>query len=631
MVKAEKNYKIRFLKMPPKFQNPRIWELARFHPDFILVMFLMLMHERFFAQIGGTQFRISDSPNFPQLLTIMSDTQAFPFFSRGHILRMLACHGATLHLVRALCRPMICIKRKTPHMFMDLIGRRVFFRIASNPVVVSCFEKCSRALFAYPLFIPESPIRVEICDKDIVSSVDTIWQMLSLCTILPDAKAILDISSENLSASQMIRYNKLYIIIIFRRLFESQNRVFILLCKYFHVSENYKRQRRSDACLQILRERLEQQLELQMASHDFEVYCYYLSYLYTIVLEDYEQTQSFVEDSMNILKNFSCIMSQVNYITQNERKSGFFGAQVLTCNLFRLLVLLQEENQATLLEQLGDVHIIAQTRTLVFCASPPVHSSPGWLFPLLQNANSLNLPREFLKCLENIISDMEDGLTCKNKMVNQFARLLVLVFNFAEWSQSDHPHRHFISECVSWMKETGRTKHTDLARFLNLQKFQSEDSSGFCRLLTYFRKFAQSSMGCSEPTERTLLCFFEQMRMVFSNETFLRMVQEFLETLEKERVSCELHNAQTPRFQNFFSDVAKHNFCVFLRKLDENPQLQCMIQDISYFRHTNCADCRVFLDHDNDDGLCDDCKSIRLLEHQIKMCEDRERRYSRFV
>lgn len=107
--------------MPPKSQNRIIWELTKFDPVFVILMFLMLMREHFFAMIGGTHFRISGSPIVLQLLTIMSDTRTFPFFNRNHILQMLTMYGATLHLVRALCCPKSFIQPKTKHMFMRLI------------------------------------------------------------------------------------------------------------------------------------------------------------------------------------------------------------------------------------------------------------------------------------------------------------------------------------------------------------------------------------------------------------------------------------------------------------------------------------------------------------------------------
>ena len=164
----------------------------------------MLMHERFLTQIGGRHFHpiISVSPILHQLLTIMSDTQAFPFFSRGHLLQMLTCHGTT-H-----------VNRNTNRRIMHLILGRIVYKIASTPMVVSCFERCSIALRTYPDSIPRSPLYVEISDENIFEE-KTIWQILSLCTILPEAKAILDISSEYLFPIQMKTYDKLYMITIF--------------------------------------------------------------------------------------------------------------------------------------------------------------------------------------------------------------------------------------------------------------------------------------------------------------------------------------------------------------------------------------------------------------------------------
>jgi hypothetical protein len=590
-------------------------------------MFLMLMRERFFAQIGGTQFRISDSPIFPQLLTIMSDTQAFPFFSRGHILRMLECHGATLHLVRALFLPNLLINKKTKHMFMRLILGRVVSGIAFKPEVVSCFERCFSFLLKHPVFVPQNPICVEISDEDI--KLETIREMLSICSrFLPDVTkaAILDISSADLSTDQMKTYAKLYMIIIFCHLFDRQNRVFILLCEYFDLMMLYKKRNRTDECLRGLRDDIEEKLHLQTASLDFSVYLHYIRHLAAIVLQPCEQSPCLINDSIKILQMFFDSMEDRKYIYAKRRETDSCRYEVHASKFFGHFTLLKEENRKTILEALNrNDPIIPEQRSLSFCVSPPDHSSPKWLFPVLQKVSLLNLPPQLLKYMEVIIIGMENDIFCKCKMIDKFARLMFMVLMFAEWSQSDHPHRHFIFECVSWLKETGREKHTDLAIFLNLQKFQSEELRGFCRLFYYFRKFAQPSMGCSEPTERTLLCFFEQMHMVFSNETFLRMIQKFLETLEKERLFCDAENSRNPRFKRHFSDVAKSIFNMFLQDLVKDPQLLYITQSISYFRLTNCDDCNKFLDHDNDDGLCKDCANQRAIDDENEWCRKQER------
>jgi hypothetical protein len=84
--------------------NYHIWELTKFSQEFILVMFVMLMHDRFLAKFTGRHFRqsIMESEVLPQLLTIMSDTRAFRFFSRADILRMLTFHGSTQKFLETL-------------------------------------------------------------------------------------------------------------------------------------------------------------------------------------------------------------------------------------------------------------------------------------------------------------------------------------------------------------------------------------------------------------------------------------------------------------------------------------------------------------------------------------------------
>jgi hypothetical protein len=571
--------------------NSRIWKLTRLQPYFILVMFLMLMNERFFAKIGGRHFRqmLSGSPILPQLLTIMSDTQAFPFFSRGDLLKMLTCHGATLHLLRALCGPTTNINRRIMHLILE----RIVSRIASNPMVASCFERCSIALQTYPVSIPGSQICFEIYDKNIVSKLGTIWELLSLCTVLPKAKAILDISSANLSDVQMKTYDKLYMIIIFRRLFESRNRVFILLCKYFHLVKKYEEQRRSDGCFVRLRKRIEKELQLQRASHDFKVYMYYLHFLFTKLLPS-ELSVNLIDDSFNILGDFKKMMIEVHSIYEKDSDSMFGGRYVPTSSFAGISEILEQEDEETLLEQLKNGLRKQEKNILKFCVSPPNHSSPEWLFSLLQRANSLYVSQIICEKFEGIVKFMESGCYCKDEYKNRFARLMLIVVKFAWWSQSDHPHRHFIFQCISFMKQARTTKIYDLAKILDIQKFQDSTDTrlhDLYKLIKTFCNFADQSMGCCEMTERSLLYLFNMMQNVLSHPEFFISLSGFLKTLENETVSWKIGS-----------------MCIcFLDVLRLNPQFKTIIQDITYYRLTNCKYCTCFLSRDNNTGLCPIC------------------------
>jgi hypothetical protein len=553
-------------------QNPGInhhsWELARFQPDFILVMFLMLMHDRFLGQIGARQFhpRISVSQIVQSLMIIMSDTQALPFFSRGHLLQMLSCHGVTLHLVPALCG-------RTRHyriMMHRILGRMVS-RIASNPVIVECFERCASALLAYPTCVPRIPLCVEISDTDVIFKLKTIWQMLSLCTILPEGKAILEISRNSLCDFQMRTYKKLYMMILFRDMFKTRNEVFLLFCEYYHSVSKLRKQRESDECSLTLKKSVEAQLQLQMGSHDFDVYCNFLDNFSSIFPEILKKTDNLFDSSLFILENFF----QEMRATQITKPFQIYLEANTVSTFFGYSVLLQQENKKEVLEMLLNDQTPSERKTLHFCASPPVYYSPAsfwFLFQLLQNANCLILPPELMECLDMIIYEARQYPFGEIK--NQFLYLMVLVFGFAKWSQSDHFHlRQFILDCVSYMKSTRTTEHGDLARFLHLQKFQSRRlRDPFYDLFKIYQKFAHPSMGCSEPTEQTLLCFFNQMHMVFSNQQFLRIIQEFLKTFEdKNNVRSE-------------SSIC-HDF---LEKLVNTPEFHSMIQGIGYFRRNTC-------------------------------------------
>jgi hypothetical protein len=595
MVKAEKNYKIRFLRMP---LNSRIWDLAGVHPGFVMVLLLMLLHDRFLANFGGRNhhpMRLNISPIFTQILTIMSDTQSFPFFSRCDVLKMFAYHGATLHIVGAFCGPITPFNCNEYFRNWSHILRRVLSGIVSKSKIASCFEVCLGTLLSYPLSIPQSPLRVELCDWNF--SFNTIFQILSLSTIFPEANAILDISSANLSDVQMRTYNKLHMIIIFRRLFETRNRVFIVLCKYFHISRKYEEEERSEGCMCRLRKTYEEKLRELSNSHDFEVYMHYFRYLVFQVLPPAKHTQSLVDDSVNILEEFFKMMKHGSFRIESH---GHWKCDRVVyipdfLGLYGLYGLLEQ----TLLTQLSmDPIPRLPPRTLSFCIISPVHSSHGWLFHLLKITNGLDFPPGLCGCLENIHFSMESCRSYSNKSKNMWCRLMVLLLRFVEMVKSEHKQKHFLFDCISFMKETSGSI-LELERFLNLYSYQDISNKWiiFDIVFRHYLKF--TNPGHSQPTARKLLSFFEKMHRIFSNERFLRIVQEFIQEFlrvmdNKSRLwSCPYSVCNS-----------------FLDNLSKNPKFYWVVQGICYFRRTICERCNIRLHDRNDSGLCDPCSQF---------------------
>ena len=70
-------------------------------------------------------------------------------------------------------------------------------------------------------------------------------------------------------------------------------------------------------------------------------------------------------------------------------------------------------------------------------------------------------------------------------------------------------------------------------------------------------------------------------------------------------------------FQDFLKTITEippgnivsiwNSFFSFLPKLSEVPEFFPIIQNIGYSRAKNCCRCGVFLDPDNDDGVCETC------------------------
>jgi hypothetical protein len=579
-------------------ENDRIWELARFSPNFMGVMFLLMMYSCFVAKFGGRNhhlMRLNISPILPQLLTIMSDTQSFPFFSRCNLLKMSAFHGAALHLVDAFYGPITSCNFKNYLRIRTHILRRVLSGIVSKPEIVSCFEICSSALQMYPGSIPRSLLHVELCDWKF--SFDTIFNILSLCTIFPEPNAILNISSAKLSDDQMSTYNKLCMIIIFRRLFETRNKVFMLLCKYLHTSDKYYAEGKFQECRR-LRKKYEKILSELSNSHDFEVYVHYFRYLVFQVLHPATHIQSLFDDSYIVLLKFYNMMKHVSISTVECQGPWRYNMRVHTHDFLSLCRILNEKNEETLLTQLSMNPMPPppqNERTLSFCMIPVVLSSRMWLFQLLKNANRFNLPPELGICLKNILFDMENVVSCSYKIKSRWIRLMVILVGFVEMVKSRHPQKHCIFDYVSSMNETGNpNQHLEI--FLDLSLFQ-DDSKKWVYFHDVFKQFLKyTTPGHSEPTARKLLSFFEKMHRIFSNERFLRIFQEFIQEFLKE-INDKSHLRSCPRF------VCNS----FLDKLSENPEFCWMVRGICYFHRTNCAYCLKRLDYRNDSGLCNFC------------------------
>jgi hypothetical protein len=572
----------------------RIWELARFHPDFIWVMFLIMMYERFVAQFGGKYFcpSISVSHIFPQLLTIMWDTRAFPFFSRADILEMLTSHGTTLHLVRALCGPLPIDNWR----IMRLILRRVLSRIEFKPIVGSCFEMCSRAILTYSLCVPQSPFCVEISDENVVFDIQgNIWMIFSLITTLPDAKAILDISSDDLSDVQMRTYVKLYMIIVFRHLFQRRNKVLLLVCKYYHLNNLYEDQNRTPIFFRMLEKEIKHKLELLLNSHDYKVYFYYLCNLNAILRKTWVGKMNLLIASCYVLKRFVHEMSMFHF-DDHERKSeisDFVGFSLL----------LEQEDQKKLLEMLKVDPRPPNRGTLSFCVSPPKQSSHEWLFPVLQTANRLILPPKLMECLKEYGSAILDPWSSGRGTP---ARILEVVFGFAKWLQSYHPHQNIIFEYVSFTKQTGAAKNANLARILDLLNFTSDCWREFHALFEKFRKYSHPIMECFDPTERTLHRFFKIIHMVFSNDSFLRITREFLNneflnTLPIP-IECPPRNFNPVWFS--FLDSLHSVWFSFLDSLSKDSKCS-LIFKVCDFRDPYCFRCGVFLGFENKRSICD--------------------------
>lgn len=583
----------------PNFRTP--WYLAGVHPDVVMVLLLMLMYDRFLGQIGGRSFRpmILGSPIVPHLFALLGDTRDFPFFARSELLRMLACGGACMHLVRTICGPTTHVNRMFHGKVMRMILHRVVSRTLENPAIASSLALSFSAISIYPLEIPVADLCLSINSH--LSPDCTIWEIFSLLSVLPGANAICRISTEDFTPSQQEIYDKVYFVENIRGLI--RNRVFIMVCKFFHRQKKSSSNPVRFSCFAPTRKLL--------PSRQFHA-----------EFEKLRRTPDFLE-FMDCMRSLS-----FTFLEPYERKQPdfilcwrvveVFYAKMTACNWNFMSRLLREDDEDSVIKLLKCCPVSKVDNPLSFSLSFPDNSADGsglqFLSILRRGINSLpsvSMPEGILRYLRK-----KNNTKFNQDAKSQFYRIMHILCNFIDFLASDSPHRAFISSCVVFLKSNQDATFRDLEIYLDLLKMDSTDC-GFYSILSDFCNFANPSMHCTEMTKRSFLCFFDLMRDVLSHERFMEKFSILLRQLMRNKNEESIDSFINQRISN-----------------PERYQFLCQMQP---FKFTRCLVCRDPLSQENydprfrydehDNGLCDDCEQLREEDEELESWEAYERNH----
>jgi len=578
---------------------PHFWNLSGIHPDVVMVLLLMLMYDRFLRQIGGRSSHpmILGSPIVPHLFALLGDTHNFPFFARSELLRMLACAGTSLHLVRAICGP----TTRWRITFMQMILRRVVTRILNNHAIASSLALSFSAISTYPLRSPVAYLCLSINPN--LSPDCTIWEIMSLLSVLPSANAILRISTEGFTPSQQKIYNTVYFVDTVRDLIG--NRVFIMVCKFFHKqkksSSNPVRLSFAPARNLLPRRQYCEQFEKLRRTPDFSKFMECIRSLSVTFLQPCERKQP----------DFMVCWRVVEV----------FYASMTACNWNFMSRLLREDDKDSVLELLEEGCPDSEVDSpLSFSLSFPDNSANGSGLPFLlilrraiHSLPSVRMPKELLKHLRKKKNRKFD-----EDAKSQFYRIMHILCYFINFLTSDSPHRDFISSCIVFLKSNQEATFRDLEIYLDLRKMDPSTVCDFYSILSDFCNFANPSMHCTEMTKRSFLCFFDLMRDVLSHERFMMKFSILLRQLMRKKNGESIHDL----------------IDTFINRRISTPGRYQFLGQMNPFQFTRCSDCDAPLSQENycpwfrydghDNGRCDECHERIIMESQLKMYEREE-------
>jgi len=482
--------------------------LAGVHPYFLMVLFLKLKCNRFLDQIGGSEryFHPMVSPNVAHIFALLEITCDFPFFPRSTHLKMLAYSGASMLLVRKICRQITTIfqGKDMKVIFMQKIYTWIVSRtlrklncerILENSLtkVTEYFEEeekfFSINIIPPPFFLPNS-----------------FWKVLSLVLVLPDSSFELEnLSTNGLSDEQLDAYNTIHLLCAMRRMYRSENTSFIGFCIFYdkHISTQSANEGRGVHG----RERFypsDHQAFMDLVNKFLDLF--------------FPKEEHGRDDHQRCIQIF-------DFFYERMRKISDWNS---------ISLILTSQDQDYIEDELAAFPFKFKNETFhvklgfpLFDESlkPPVELNIK-VFNFLIKAKQVVVSDTILQVLSSFSNQKFES-----DAESQLYRLMFIFLKFLKFIQADTLECNFVFTCFVALHSGLPFWVCDI--YIDLQGWQAEYGENFYEFFSDFCEFANPRMHCIQMRKKSFLSFFKLMRDVLFDKQFISQLSEFLEEVKK--------------------------------------------------------------------------------------------------
>jgi hypothetical protein len=478
--------------------------LASVHPDVIMVLLLMLMYDRFLAQIGGRSFRpmILGSPIMPRLFELLRDTCDLPFFSTTERLRILAYAGTSLHLVSTFCGPPTYTNHNMNGRIMQMIFGSIVRRTLHKLNSAMILQKSMTALANYHKEEEFFSMKI-IPPPFFFPHLYNIWKVLSLLLVLPEPSfELVSLSTIGLTTQQLSAYKTMYLLCTMRKMYESDNSAFIGFCIFFdkHMnpqSANGGRDIHGGGIFD---------------SRDYQAFMTLVTELLDLFFpEEEERSRGDHEKCIQIFNLFYDKMKQISDWNSISK-------------------LLTSQDEEYILVSLAEFPFQSKDEYFEVNLGLPIFTPPIDLeimfFKFLKKAKRIMGSDLLLKVLSELVNQKFES-----DAESRLYRLIFIFFRFLKFIRADTLECNFVFTCLVALYSGRSFWVCDI--YIDLHGWQAKCGGDFYEFFSDFCKFADPKMHCIQMTKRSFLSFFKLMRDVLSDEHFISQLSEFLEGVKK--------------------------------------------------------------------------------------------------
>jgi hypothetical protein len=487
-----------------------LWDvlyLAGVHPDFVKVLLLILMYDRFLGQIGGRSFlpMISNSPNVPRFFELLRDTCVFPVFRTGNLLEMLAYAGSSIHLVRAICGPthgnrffhMKNMKMMSMQMILCRIVRRTLHNLNRKMILEESLTKLTK------YFAEEEFFSMEIIPPPFFLPKEySIWKVLSLLLVLPEPSLeLVNLSTIGLTTQQLSAYNAIYLLCTMRDMYRSENSSFYAFCIFFdeHTTQSANGGRGVhgraifDPC-------------------DYQAFMNLVDELLILFFPKKEERSR--DDHQKCIQIFDLFYQKMKEISDWNSIS----------------ILLTSQDEEYIQERLAEFPFRFKNKTFQVDLGFPIFMPPVELkikfFKLVKEAKQIVVSDILLEVLSVLVNQKSES-----DAESRLYRLMFIFFRFLKFIQADTLECNFVFACL--VASYSRRPFWVCDIYVDLHGWQAKYGGDFYEFFSDFCEFADPRMHCIQMTKKSFLSFFKLMRDVLCDKNFISRLSEFLEEVKK--------------------------------------------------------------------------------------------------